>query len=198
MADTLVSNEEGRRILDAALHQFAEHGFKGATVRDIAEEAGVSLGMLQRRFPSKQALRDECDSYALGLLRAMSGRVRAGSALSDDIAKAVAVLTPYTTTAMLGGGPAAARMFDEVTEFYREILPIPEGEDVEAIVAVYTAMQLGTLMLGKHLDRRLGTSVARVGRARMFLATTPLVDERTGAQVREGLEKYENGTADDH
>ncbi|MQA88118.1 MAG: TetR family transcriptional regulator [Streptosporangiales bacterium] len=47
------------RIRDAAPRQFAAHGFKGATGRCIAHETGVSPGLVQHHFPSRQALRDE-------------------------------------------------------------------------------------------------------------------------------------------
>ena len=43
-------------LLDAALRAFARLGYEGATVRDIAEEAGVASGLLYHYFPSKQAL----------------------------------------------------------------------------------------------------------------------------------------------
>jgi AcrR family transcriptional regulator len=48
--------EVRERILDAALVTFAEHGFEGATMRDIARRAGCPLGLLQYYFGSKQKL----------------------------------------------------------------------------------------------------------------------------------------------
>jgi TetR/AcrR family transcriptional regulator len=44
------------RILDAAEELFAEHGFAGAAVRDIATRAGLNAGSLYNHFESKQAL----------------------------------------------------------------------------------------------------------------------------------------------
>ncbi|MGA2663591.1 MAG: TetR/AcrR family transcriptional regulator [Nitrososphaerales archaeon] len=44
-----------RRILEAARRVFARKGL-GATVADIAEEAGVSQGLAYRYFPSKEAI----------------------------------------------------------------------------------------------------------------------------------------------
>ena len=43
-------------LLDRALEAFAERGFEGASVREIAREAGVSHGLLGARFGSKLAL----------------------------------------------------------------------------------------------------------------------------------------------
>jgi AcrR family transcriptional regulator len=46
------------KILDAALKVFAEHGLDGS-VEQVAGLAGVGMGTLYRRFPTKQALVDE-------------------------------------------------------------------------------------------------------------------------------------------
>jgi len=40
-------------ILLAANHHFAHHGFRGASLRDIARDAGVSLTLLNHHFGSK-------------------------------------------------------------------------------------------------------------------------------------------------
>lgn len=44
------------KILEAALTTFAEFGFHGATMRDIAQRAGVSQGLLHHHFGGKEAL----------------------------------------------------------------------------------------------------------------------------------------------
>jgi AcrR family transcriptional regulator len=43
-------------ISEAALELFAERGFKGASIAQIAKRAGVSKGLLYNYFDSKQAL----------------------------------------------------------------------------------------------------------------------------------------------
>jgi AcrR family transcriptional regulator len=50
--------ENRERILAAAGEVFAEHGLD-AGVEEVARVAGVGMGTLYRRFPSKQALIDE-------------------------------------------------------------------------------------------------------------------------------------------
>jgi TetR/AcrR family transcriptional regulator, fatty acid metabolism regulator protein len=42
-----------KQILDAAIRVFAEHGYHGARVGDIAEDAGVAHGLLYHYFASK-------------------------------------------------------------------------------------------------------------------------------------------------
>src|SRR5215470_7523565 len=52
-------DEAGRRaqILDAALHVMAEHGFRGASIKRIAERAGLkSPALIYWYFKDKQAL----------------------------------------------------------------------------------------------------------------------------------------------
>ncbi len=44
------------QILDAALKIFAKRGFRGATIREIASEAGVAEGTIYNYFGSKQDL----------------------------------------------------------------------------------------------------------------------------------------------
>ncbi len=43
-------------ILDAALTEFASHGFEGARVEDVARRAKVSKGTVYLYYPTKQAL----------------------------------------------------------------------------------------------------------------------------------------------
>jgi AcrR family transcriptional regulator len=54
---TGVKSEETRaRILNAALTLFRERGFDSATMREIAEEAGVATGAAYYYYPSKDAM----------------------------------------------------------------------------------------------------------------------------------------------
>jgi len=45
-----------RRVLDAALDAFAEHGFAGTSVREVARQLGVSHNLIPQRFGSKDRL----------------------------------------------------------------------------------------------------------------------------------------------
>ena len=50
------SEETRTRILNAALNSFRSRGFDAATMREIAEEAGVATGAAYYYFPSKEAI----------------------------------------------------------------------------------------------------------------------------------------------
>lgn len=54
MTDRSIAPADKRKlILDAAIRVFAEHGYHGARVGDIAEDAGVAHGLLYHYFASK-------------------------------------------------------------------------------------------------------------------------------------------------
>jgi AcrR family transcriptional regulator len=48
-----------RRLLEVSLRLFVRRGYAGTTVRDIADAAGLSVGLMFHYFPSKQALLQE-------------------------------------------------------------------------------------------------------------------------------------------
>ena len=50
---SIATSDKRKRILDAAIRVFAEHGYHGARVGDIAEDAGVAHGLLYHYFASK-------------------------------------------------------------------------------------------------------------------------------------------------
>ncbi len=55
----MTAAERKQAILRAAAAVIAQAGMRGASVREIAEAAGVSEALLYKHFPSKQALYDE-------------------------------------------------------------------------------------------------------------------------------------------
>src|SRR3954471_9503625 len=48
--------ETRRRLYETAINLIAARGWQETTLRDVAAEAGVSVGLLYRYFPSKQAI----------------------------------------------------------------------------------------------------------------------------------------------
>ncbi len=62
--------DSGERILGAALEAFSEKGFDGATTREIAARAGVTLGLLQYYFGGKSKLWQAAVDRAFAELRA--------------------------------------------------------------------------------------------------------------------------------
>ncbi len=56
---TRIQEKNSRSILDAALEVFSQHGFRGATLDQIADLAGLSKPNLLYYFPSKEAVHTE-------------------------------------------------------------------------------------------------------------------------------------------
>ncbi|AHB14045.1 TetR/AcrR family transcriptional regulator [Dehalococcoides mccartyi] len=65
-----------QEILDAALRIFAEQGYQGATISQISEAAGTSLGLLYHYFPNKKALMESviAENSFLPLLKRILGK----------------------------------------------------------------------------------------------------------------------------
>ncbi|VVE33375.1 CerR family C-terminal domain-containing protein [Pandoraea nosoerga] len=66
--------EETRaRIILAAIKCFGEHGFAGASTRDIATEAGVNAPALQYYFDNKEGVYKACVEYIVDLVWSQMG-----------------------------------------------------------------------------------------------------------------------------
>jgi AcrR family transcriptional regulator len=72
------SLETQERLLEAALAVFAEHGFEGATTREIARRAGVALAALPYHFTTKDALWRAAADRIFGRLGETIGKRVAG------------------------------------------------------------------------------------------------------------------------
>ncbi|WP_426513821.1 TetR family transcriptional regulator [Dactylosporangium sp. McL0621] len=56
-------------LLDVAIGRFARDGYSSTTVRDIADEAGVNVALINRYFTSKEGLFEACLAAAVTDLR---------------------------------------------------------------------------------------------------------------------------------
>lgn len=56
--------KQRQNLLDVSLDLFVRRGYHGTTVRDIAEQAHTSVGLLFHYFPTKQAILEELATFA--------------------------------------------------------------------------------------------------------------------------------------
>ena len=190
------------RIRDAALALFAERGIAAATIRDIAQAAGVSSGLLRHHFGSKEGLREACDQYAMAELAKIQAEFVEQGRLSEQsllgtVHPGMLLLQRYLVQSTMDGSAAGAQMFDRMVESGERWLAGTKlvSADPRAYAATLVAMQLGMYSLQAELSRSLGTDVSEpAGRARMLKAAIeifaqPLITPEQAAQARAAMDR---------
>ena len=196
------------RIRDAALEQFAEHGFAGATMKRIAEAAGVSVGLVQHHFGTKAALRQACDDTVIDVLRNQKLKATADESIGDPevlaaIMRAAPPLLRYLGRALVEGSPSAGAMFEELVSGVEEFLTaqwperFPPGDrrtrDAAALMGAFNG---GAVALHPLVARRLGLEPwADIGSPRIGLAMFDVYDvvgeylrSSVGRRMRDAIE----------
>jgi TetR/AcrR family transcriptional regulator, regulator of cefoperazone and chloramphenicol sensitivity len=200
------------RIRDAAIELFGEHGYRGTSIREVAKRAGVSGGLVQHHFGSKDALREACDGYVLEQLRAtMEKKIDRDVYDASFVSELYAASDPimkYTARGLSEEWPGAARLFDVATEetgrwltgMWPERFPA-KSERLRRHAATLVCMSLGTIVLHGHLGRWVGGDPLapgqqqRTGLAVMEICTVAgefLATER-GRVMRQSVIEYDEG-----
>jgi len=184
------------RIRDAAIKLFGERGIEGASIRDIAAEAGVSSGLVRHHFGSKEALREACDKYAKERM------VQIGSELTRDgdlTGLDPLVLHPlafplqlYLVRSMMDGSETATTLFLEGVEAVEEWTTSfgIDPKDRRGYAAALAAIKLSVFVFREQVSKALGEDITtpagynRIGQALMEVFTIPLL-------TQEQIEKLE-------
>ncbi|HXJ63827.1 MAG TPA: helix-turn-helix domain-containing protein [Actinomycetota bacterium] len=200
------------RIRDAALQQFGEHGFNGATIRGIADAAGVSPGLVQHHFRSKEGLRAACDEAVMDLVRQKLAAIEDGSISSPSFVAALAAAAPplvrYLSRAVVDGSPAAAALVDEVVDASETFLSttwpdrFPAGSRrARDAAVVLVAQAAGTMVLHEHVARAMGLEPwkdvvsPRIGLAQLdvYQSIGEMVASELGEQLRDAVPLIDTG-----
>jgi TetR/AcrR family transcriptional regulator, regulator of cefoperazone and chloramphenicol sensitivity len=190
------------RIRDAAIKLFTERGIEGASIRDIATEAGVSSGLVRHHFGSKQALREACDHYAKErMLQLGEELVFQGGAANTDAATMHPILMPlhtYLIRSMMDGSETATALFLEMVdageEFTKTLGTTPS--DPRAYAAVLAAMKMGVFVLRDQVSKAIGEDLAgpsgyaRLTRAMVDIFTIPMMSPEQLEQLRKYTEEH--------
>lgn len=151
------------RVRDAAIGLFGRNGF-GTGVRAIAEEAGVSPGLILHHFGSKEGLRQSCDEHVLRMIREYKEKgVQAGSAEQMLMAMASveesAPLVGYALRSLQSGGSLAKSFIDHFVADAEEWIAdgvaagtIRPSRDEKARARFMTVQGFGALMLDLALN----------------------------------------------
>ena len=161
-----VDLQANARIRDAAMRLFGRQGVKATTIRQIAEEAGVSAALVIHHFGSKDGLRRACDEWMMDRLTASKTAALSGQEAFQWTMRAQAEFQPfypYIAASISEGGDNAERLFDAMCQLTREMFAVgvPAGTlrdpaDLEAMVTVLVAFSLGATTLERQVARRLG------------------------------------------
>ena len=84
-----------RSLIEAAQGRFARDGYAATTVRQIAEDAGVNVALINRYFQSKEGLFEACLSSAAGVLAESAEDVTELTQLAAAIADRVIVASSH-------------------------------------------------------------------------------------------------------
>ncbi|GAB2646380.1 TetR family transcriptional regulator [Prescottella soli] len=114
------------RIRDAAIRVFGRQGF-GAGVRAVATEAGVSPGLVNHHFGSKQGLRAVCDEHVLGIILTEKREVLTSTGPARMLASLSEIdryvpLVAYLVRSFQAGGELAASLFEHTVTGVEEYL----------------------------------------------------------------------------
>jgi len=196
------------RIRDAAMRLFGEVGFERATVRGIAEAAGVSPGLVRHHFGSKQGLREACDEHLLRMVRRLDDRARESmdSGVPGVVLSARAAAWPhmrYLTRSLSEG--FAAELFDELARLSEPWLAEadrnrsdPSAVDTGVRAAVVTAWALSSAILHEHLSRAFGVDMFSpegdrlLARAHIDLYSHPMLSLDDARRILDALDEAES------
>lgn len=121
---TRIQIEKRELILDAALEMFSQHGFRGATIDQIAEAAEMSKPNLLYYFPSKEEIH-------VTLMQRLLETWLAPLKELDDIGEPIEELQLYIQRKleMARDFPRESRLFaNEILQGAPRIMPMIEGE----------------------------------------------------------------------
>ncbi len=198
------------RIRDAAIAEFGTHGMQRATIRGIAQCAGVSPGLVLHHFGSKDGLREACDEYVLTYLHDQIEAEEKSGSDPGVFTKAVAdspVVVNYLVAVLGNGGDAAATVFDRIvdlTEDYFDRRADATGErlsdfehiDNRTLAVIMTSMSLGMYILNKQVSRALGTDmfgpagIAKSAAASLDIINPKLVDPAVSASAGAAIAQF--------
>ncbi len=184
----VVDIAKGReRLVRMAMALFAERGFDGVTVRDIATAADVSVGLINHHFGSKEGLRAAVDRYflsqfeealAIEQLRDVgavsiadspeAGLERFGEWVEGWIGRHIEdwdATKAYMRRALLEGNDWGASLFERFYQVARTSADRMDvlgnlRSDVDRLWLPFLIMYLevGTLLLEPYVERILGKS----------------------------------------
>jgi AcrR family transcriptional regulator len=181
---------------------FGREGFERATIREIADTAGVAASLVRHHFGSKQGLREACNAHLIDTTRRMNSEIHEDGAQAAATLRPLAMIGPYReyfARALYEGG--AEDLFDEVVELTEQWLTTADEQhrstaqtDRHSRAVVRTAMALSIAVLFDHISRNMTADLLTESGERHLLRTLvdvytePLLTESDAAEARAALD----------
>jgi AcrR family transcriptional regulator len=185
------------RIRDAAIGLMAERGIDGATIRDIAQAAGVSSGLVRHHFGSKEGLRAACDEYVMNVVTGLGQRFT-DTMIIDGVTPELLRMQRYLVQSMMDDSSAANALFDRMMDYGEQWLATTEMKlhDPRAVIAVIGVMKLSMYTMTDQLSRVLGEDVrtpsgwTRILQASLEIFSHAVITPEQAELAREALERF--------
>jgi TetR/AcrR family transcriptional regulator, regulator of cefoperazone and chloramphenicol sensitivity len=197
------------RIRDAAMVEFGDKGFKGATMKSIAAAAGVSVGLVQHHFGTKEGLRAACDERVIDMVRFKTEAVESGTISDPRVLSSLMAMGPhvqrYVGRALVEDSPTIREMIDDVMSLGEHFLAVhwperfpPGSQKVRDAAAVMAAINTSTMVMQSHLARRIGVApfseeaLTRIGVAtfEVWEAFAEFTESDVWRELRAAIEAY--------
>jgi AcrR family transcriptional regulator len=117
-----------QRILDAAAHVFAEHGYAAGTTNRIAEQARISIGSLYQYYPGKDAILAELVTKHLDA-GAAATQLRQDGELPDSIEEIIRLFArtaidnhlddPQLLRVMVEQAPRSSELLEKIGPYHQ-------------------------------------------------------------------------------
>jgi TetR/AcrR family transcriptional regulator len=92
-----ISEEKQSKIFEAAMTEFAEHGYESANINNIAENAGVSIGSMYKYFINKEELYLTIVHFCVEKLKSiLDGVICSEDTLTEKIEKIIRAIQVYS------------------------------------------------------------------------------------------------------
>jgi AcrR family transcriptional regulator len=159
------------RIRRAALKSFATHGAAGTSLRSVAADAGVSLGLVQHHFVTKAGLIKAVDDYVMNIVievvaQPVSKPPR--DSIADMGSRVTTLLlehpdvVDYFGRALIDGSQLGITIWDTLAAFgtarwnqRRENGEARSDIDVTWAALNSLVLALGTLIVRGHIERQI-------------------------------------------
>ncbi len=194
MARSDLSDVTRASLLDAAIHEFAAHGFDGASTRAIATRAGVHQPQINYHFASKldlwraavALLFDELEHESAARMKGTRGQRATLEAAIRAFVQHAARRPELNRIMVHESGAPSERLnwlvttyvqdrFDAIVALWEPLRRRREAIDIDAVTAFYLMLGGGTLLYTNSPEARLISGVDPTDPDRIEAHATMLV-----------------------